>query len=277
MSGSRWRGFSALVGVLLASCGEKEPPAEPVAIPTVMVMASDYAFQMPDTLAAGVTTFRLMNHGQEVHHLTLIRLADGQTMADFLKSMQGPPPAGIAFKGGPNVAGPGGAVEATLDLQPGNYVAICAIPSPDGQPHAAKGMVKGLTVVPAQGTAPAAAPTADVTIKLNDYGFETSRPLAAGRQVIRIENAAAQAHELVFVKLEPGRTVEDVARWAEKPEGPPPGSPLDGVSAMAPGEWNSVSVDLVPGEYGFICFLPDLKDGRPHIAHGMVKQFTVNP
>jgi len=24
-----------------------------------------------------------------------------------------------------------------------------------------------------------------------------------------------------------------------------------------------------------ICFVPDAKDGKPHLAHGMVKQFSV--
>jgi len=275
MSGSRWRGFSALVGVLLASCGEKEPPAEPVAIPTVMVMANDYAFQMPDTLSSGVTTFRLMNHGQEMHHMVVVKLGEGETLADLQKMGEGPLPAGIVFKGGPNFAAPGGAVEATINLEPGQYAAVCLIPSPDGQVHAAKGMMKGLTVVPAQGTQAASAPSPEVTLTLSDYKFETSRPLGAGRQVIKIENAATQWHEMVFVKLEAGKTIEDLLKWLEKPDGPPPASPVDGTSPISPGETISVTVDLAAGDYGFLCFLPDLKDGKPHIAHGMAKQFRV--
>jgi hypothetical protein len=38
---------------------------------------------------------------------------------------------------------------------------------------------------------------------------------------------------------------------------------------------NTIEVNLEPGEYGLICFVPDAKDGKPHIAHGMVTQFTV--
>lgn len=30
-----------------------------------------------------------------------------------------------------------------------------------------------------------------------------------------------------------------------------------------------------PGEYGMLCFLPDSKDMKPHIMHGMMKQVTV--
>ena len=34
-------------------------------------------------------------------------------------------------------------------------------------------------------------------------------------------------------------------------------------------------VDLESGEYGILCFLPDAKDGKPHVAHGMLRQISV--
>ena len=265
----------ALVGV---SCSKEKPAPEPVAIPSVMVMATDYAFQMPDTLTAGVTSFRLMNHGKEMHHLTLIRLAGGMTAADLAKMQPGGSiPPGVSFIGGPNYSIPGGAVEATVDLKPGNYAAICAIPSPDGVVHMAKGMVYPFVVVAAADSSKpmASAPDADVVIKLADYSFTPSTPLTPGRHVIRVENDGTQWHEMVFVKLEPGKTLEDLAKWVEKPEGPPPGGPVDGVAPVSPGESNTVTVNLTPGDYGFLCFLPDMKDGKPHLMHGMVQQFSV--
>jgi hypothetical protein len=267
------------VPIGLALACTKEKPAEPVAIPSVMVMASDYSFQMPDTLTAGVTSFRIMNHGQEAHHLTLIRLPEGMTMADLQQfNPAAPVPPGMVFAGGPNFSAPGGAVEAIVDLKPGHYVGICAIPSPDGVAHMAKGMVHEFFVVPAPepaGKAVATLPDADVTVTLSDYSFTASPPLTAGRHVIRVENSGTQWHEMVLVKLEAGKTVQEMARWAEKPEGPPPGSPVDGVAPISPGESNTVSVDLTPGEYGFICFLPDARDGKPHLMHGMIQQFSV--
>jgi hypothetical protein len=42
-----------------------------------------------------------------------------------------------------------------------------------------------------------------------------------------------------------------------------------------PGAHAFVDLDLEPGEYGLICFLPDMKDGKPHFHHGMVKKITV--
>ena len=163
--------------------------------------------------------------------------------------------------------------ENVVDLTPGNYVMICVIPAPDGTPHVAKGMVRPLTVVP--GTVATAAPNADLTITLSDYAFTPSGPLSSGQHVIRVDNAGEQAHELIMIKLEPGRTIEEYVTWSRKPEGPRPGSPVGGTMAQSRGITNYVIADLTPGEYGFICFIPDTKDGKPHLAHGMIKQFAV--
>ena len=43
-----------------------------------------------------------------------------------------------------------------------------------------------------------------------------------------------------------------------------------------PGGKAFVEVDLAPGEYGLICFVPDSKDGKGHYRHGMAKKVTVS-
>jgi plastocyanin len=272
------RGLLVAGVAAVAACGAQEQPVVEQVAPAqpnvVDVTATDYAFAMPDTLPAGVTTFRLVNQGSELHHVVLTRIPDGMTVADFAKLPEGPPPAGAVLAGGPNPAAPGGTVEATLDLAPGQYTVICVIPSPDGKPHVAKGMMRGLVVT--AGNSTAALPAPDVTMTLSDYDFQLSTPLTAGKRVIRIENTAEQPHELVFIKLNAGKTAQDVADWAMKMEGPPPGTPVPGASPMSKGISNTVVVDVTPGDYALICFVPDAKDGRPHLAHGMLKQITVN-
>jgi hypothetical protein len=264
----------------LGACAGGDKPAEaaataaPAAPPVVEVTANDYAFQMPDTLAAGVTTFRLTNHGQELHHVILIKLGEGQTLADLPKLLGGPPPADLVVLGGPNPAPPHGQAEAVVDLQTGNYAVICVIPAADGQAHVQKGMAHALTVIP--GTSTAAMPEADIVVTLKDYDFEFSTPLTAGRHVLRIENAAEQMHELVFFKLAPGKTAAEMAHFAEKREGPPPGTPINGASPLSKGMSNTVTVDLEAGDYALICFAPDAKDGKPHLVHGMIKQLTIS-
>ena len=46
-------------------------------------------------------------------------------------------------------------------------------------------------------------PAADIVMTLDDYTFDTDKPITAGRQTIRVVNAAAQPHEALIVKLEP--------------------------------------------------------------------------
>lgn len=252
---------------------EQAPPAPPPAPPTVHVIATDYAFQAPDTLPAGLTSFHLMNNGKEMHHLVLLRLAEGQTVADLQKMKPGAIPADVMMVGGPNPALPSSTAEATVNLQPGNYAMLCVIPAPDGKPHLMKAMIRPLTVTPGQSAV--SEPVADVTVKLTDYAFEMSTPLSAGHHVVRVEDAGPQPHEFVLVKLEPGKTVDQFVQWTEKFQGPPPGTLLGGVSLLTAGEANFITLDLTPGEYGLICFVGDSKDGKPHFMHGMVKQITV--
>ena len=249
------------------------------------ITAWDYAFDAPDTAVAGMTEITLLNKGPELHHVQLIRLDQGKTLSDVFAALQagGPPPSWVVEVGGPNAPAPGGTSVASVDLKAGRYGVICFIPSPDGKPHVMKGMAREMVVVPAA-RAKAAVPAkrnasrraaAPVTMTLSDYDFTLSAPLKPGKQRIRVTNTAAQSHEVFIVRLDKGRTAQNVLEWVEKHEGPPPGMPLGGTTAIATGGENIVSVNLEPGEYALLCFIPDAKDGKMHALHGMVKQVTV--
>ena len=244
----------------------------------VAVETKEYAFEAPDTIAAGLTTIRLTNMGNELHHAWLVRLDGGHTMADVADALKsnGPPPAWVRDVGGPNAVIHGETADAVLMLTPGQYVLLCFVPGADGVPHAMKGMVRPITVVAKKSASkPAALPAVSSTITLTDYGFAFSKPLAAGRQTIRVRNVAEQSHEILLVTLAPGKSPMDVAAWAEHPDGPPPGKPIGGVTGIAKNGEMYFTADLKPGRYGLICFLPDAKDGKPHFAHGMVRDFEV--
>jgi hypothetical protein len=255
------------------------PAADRPAPSTVNITAKDYAFEAPASIPAGVTTMHLVNHGKEMHQAQLIKLEDGKTVEDLAKALQtpGPPPSWIKFVGGPNGIAPGQEANATSLLAPGNYAYLCFIPSPDGMMHAAKGMIRPFEVTAASTASTAEPPAADVTITLTDYAFQSSQPLTAGPHTIMVKNAGPQPHELVLLKLARGKKVEDFGRWAETGmKGPPPGEPMGGVSFLDVGSQGSFTADLTSGDYGFICFVPDAKDGKPHLAHGMMKTVTVN-
>jgi hypothetical protein len=251
-------------------------PAAPATPNMVTFTAKEFSFDGPDTIPAGLTMFHLNASGKELHHVQLIKLEEGKTFTDFQASAKapGPPPAWAVPYGGVNPPAPGGMAIATQVMEPGNYAVVCFVEGPDHVPHIAKGMMKGLTVA-ATPNANMAEPTADVTMTLNDYSFTMSKPLAAGRQMIKVENAAAQPHEIVLVQLAPGKTIQDVAKWASEMKGPPPGKPIGGIPAFVKGKNTYFEASLEPGEYGMICFVPDSKDGKPHFAHGMMQQIKV--
>jgi hypothetical protein len=205
-----------------------------------------------------------------------VKLAEGKTLDNLLAETRGDKlPEWAVSVGGPNTPAPGEqATPITLDLEPGNYAALCVIPAPDGIPHVAKGMSTSFVVAPSQ--ARAAAPDADITLVLADYDFRFSTPLSAGKHVIDVRTEAPQAHEVLLVQLAPGKSLNDIMEWVAKPNGPPPGKPIGGTVGIAPGKANLLEVDLQPGEYALICFIPDHKDGKPHFMHGMMKQITVS-
>jgi uncharacterized cupredoxin-like copper-binding protein len=256
-------------------------PAVGHAARVVTVIARDYAFEAPDTILAGRTQLRLVNRGSELHHAYLLRLDSGKGLDDLLASLRsgGPLPAWTHDAGGPNAPAPGATSSAVLDIAPGTYAIICVIPSADGTPHVMKGMAHTFTVVSGSDSR-AATPvvkvgTPDVTVDLSDYTFALTRPLSRGHHVIRVRNTAAQSHEMFVARLAPGKNAGDALAWIESPKGPPPLMPLGGTVGLAHGASNDIAMDFTPGDYALFCFIPDAKDGKPHVAHGMIKSFTV--
>lgn len=124
----------------------------------VDVAASDYAFDgLPDELPAGETTFELTNAAAEVHELILLRKNDGVTQSaeELLAMPQEEAMALAEMIGSPAFAAPGDTAYTVKDLEPGDYVVACFIPTgmtsidgppPEGPPHAMHGMVAELTV-----------------------------------------------------------------------------------------------------------------------------------
>ena len=248
----------------------------------VRVVAHDFALDLPASIPAGLTTFRLLNRGKQMHHMSVVRLGEGKTAADgiaaLIKVGRGVRPEWLHPVGGPNAPMPGGDSQATLILEPGNYLAYCEIPGPDPTPHFMKGMAKGFVV-----TAPARAgvlPRAELSIRLTDYDFVIPRALTRGRHAIAVTNAASQSHMLVLhrfpISYAAGQGTKEFLAWANDPKGAPaPGEAAGGVTEIPPGATVVMRGDFAPGRYLLICFVPDAKDGKPHFMHGMQKEIIV--
>jgi hypothetical protein len=130
-------------------------------------------------------------------------------------------------------------------------------------------------VVTASTTPSAPAPTEDVKVVMKEYGWEITPALTAGHHILKVENAGTQPHEFFIIKLNEGNTAEDMGKWAATYQGPPPGVAHGGLAGMRPGGVSYVDVNLTPGNYMMICFVPDAKDGKGHMDHGMVLPFTI--
>lgn len=266
--------------VFAACSGEK------ATIPDVAVGAADYSFTAPDSISGGLTRLRLSNSGAESHHAQLARLNDGVTMQQLQGALQQSPEAALALvelAGGPSGIYPGGQSEAIVDLQPGQYVMVCFISSPDGTPHIAKGMLKPLTVTAAPATRPAP-PKAARTVSLNDFAFgDMPASVSNGKTTFEVANKGKEPHEMTLLSL---KVPADQARQILSAPPPPPGTPppagpppfedAGGFQAIAPGKTGWATVDLKAGEYALVCFVPSpARGGKPHVALGMFRPFSV--
>ena len=245
--------------------------------PAVFV-AHDYGFTGPDRIAAGVTTVQIVNRGQDVHHVQLVKLLQGKTPADFSAALKTDPsrvPQWVKFMGGPNAVLPGSEAVATMNLVEGNYLLICIIPDKTGVPHTALGMQKAL-VVKGGKSALVSEPKAGTTIMMRDFQFALSQPMTAGAHTIGVMNHGTQPHEVVVVQLQPGASALDWVKAVESgAAGPPPGRPIGGVVGIETGDHAFFTAQFEPGRYGLICFFPDAATGQPHFARGMTTEFTV--
>ena len=114
-----------------------------------------------------------------------------------------------------------------------------------------------------------------VTVTAHDFAFEAPAEIPAGLTTFRLVNAGPSLHHIQLIKLEDGKTADDYVA-ALKAGGPPPrwASLAGGPNPPNAGSRTSATVDLAPGSYAMICFVPGA-DGVPHLFKGMVHPFKV--
>ncbi len=272
-------GATALVATLLLSACAAQPaaPAAPAAPTAVTFKGADFSFEGPESIPAGLITINFQNIGKEWHHAQLARLNDGVTMEQLDEAMKKDSNAALGMVnlvGGVGALDPNGSGSVTLKLQEGQYLLLCFIPSADGVPHLAKGMIRPLTVKGAGATA--AEPKADVTVNMADFHFTMPAEVKAGKQVWKVINDGPQPHEIALVRLAEGKTLDDIYAWYAKPEGPQPFNMVGGMQGMNAGVPAAfINLDLQPGNYVAVCDIPDPASGKPHSELGMVMPFTV--
>lgn len=259
----------------------KESANEPAnAMPEIKIDAADYSYTAPEAISGGWVRVILTNSGAEPHHVQFLWLNDGVTVQQFeeaLKQGEGPALAMTRQVGGVGAVHPGGSAQAVINLPVGEYVILCFIPSPsDHVAHLAKGMIKSLKVEAARNNS-ASEPTASLSVNLKDFMFEMPESLPAGETVVKVVNDGPEPHEFNILRLEDGKTVEDVMKFLSgEAGGPPPFAPIGGMNGLDMGQIGYAELNLTPGTYVAICNIPSPKaEGHPHFTLGMIKEFVV--
>ena len=111
---------------------------------------------------------------------------------------------------------------------------------------------KGLSVVPAAGTSV-------IGMNLVEYAFVYDKAQAAqGNVAFSVTNAGAEEHEVVLVRVNTSKSIDEAIASAS-PDAPPEGVELLGVFApIVPGQQVDIVLTepLSAGRYAFVCFFP---------------------
>lgn len=298
-----------LAAVALAGCGQTDgvrstdQPSAAVsedmpAAGVVRVFARDFAFEAPDELPSGWTTFHLENQGSQEHFMVLWKLPEGRTIADmeaevmpafdnaaymagemdrgqYIEQIVSGIPewyGGVVAGGGVGLLSPGHAAEATVELEPGHYVMECYVRTPAGEFHSAIGMTHAFTVTAEQSDA--APPEADIDLTLTNYAIGVEGLLTAGQHTARVSHAddpeGFVKHDIHLVRLEEGAGTADVVSWMDWIDAfmaPAPATFLGGSEDQPGGSTSYFTFRLEPGSYAWI--------SEGYAAQGMVEEFEV--
>ncbi len=271
------------ISLLAFGCGGGNEISPPRA---VEITSTDYAFQAPDSLNSGRTTFTFANNGKVRHELNISRLKHGVTIDQLLGAIR----AGETVQ--PLIEGPVGVLFAspgsrstsglTVDLRPGEaYAVICIFTDSAGaKRHYDLGMYRVMTVGNSQpGAARAEVPTD--TIIATDYAFQYPRTLPPGRRQFEMRNEGKVRHQLDFALLKKGISFQHLTE-VEREGG--------NVEALFEGDFGllqatggrtplgMLSIDLLPGrEYVIACFSRDSDKSPEHYELGMFGSIKISP
>ena len=116
----------------------------------------------------------------------------------------------------------------------------------------------------------------ELAVKAVDFAFQPeSSTVEAGETTFTFTNEGKEQHELAMVGLKEG--APDLQELVQLPEKEAEkyfaSAPFGTQGPIKPGETTEFTEELQPGIYAMVCFVE--KDGKPHVALGMVNQLTV--
>jgi hypothetical protein len=299
-------------GLAAAAAQDATPGATPedgesllaaMGYPELRVATDGTTDPVPTELEAGRYHVILENQSDTLNiDLEFWQLPEGTTVDDVMEYFESEDAAfelpdfffDMTFNGGP-VTTAGETNGVILDLSPGEWFINVWTYDPEtdevnDQP---------VTVTVTGELAETEDIVADVRVEMFEMDFAVSDGVAAGPQTWHLVNTGEQIHHLILSQVPEGTTEEDVIELAgmfmEPPASPEAGATpevdatpmiqpglgfedLNDVYASLPfssGQFNVVELDLEPGTYALICFLPD-PSGMPHVMMGMVEIIVVD-
>jgi hypothetical protein len=225
---------------------------------------------VPEKVRPGLAEISVENSDSVWHAAILRYLNDDVSLEEFDAAFQADPfstmPLTFAI-GGPDVPG-GQSVSGMFFLNEGTYIVVDNWVEP---PRYAAFTVQGQMV-------DAAAPDHNVIVKMEEYAFTMPDTISSGPQMWKFSNKGQNIHNLGIVQLEEGKTVEDIIAWMGDQQTPWPMQEIFLWNVMSPSASSWAIIDLPPGEYVALDFLPDFANpGGWNMEQGMFKTFTVTP
>jgi hypothetical protein len=235
------------------------------------ITATEYTYKFSGSAKPGNVEIVFDNVGVEIHMVAAIALKPGVTLKQLESAFESNDDAafGKIVKGDGNVPGmpglnsPGVSTTNITSLKAGHYAILCFVPTSDGSPHIAHGMVKLLDVKGSKSTAkPPSDGVVDVTITDTAITLPSSGIPKSGW--IKVTNESKVPRDLTLAKYQTSNTdfanvnaqvdqFFDTGKW---PGGqaavllnggvgalPPNGIGYLQVSSLPAGKWVAVSSD----------------------------------
>lgn len=253
--------------------------------PRVTIDAKDFGYTLPAQIPAGWVDVTLHNSGKTGHQIAFAKLGSvsfaafkSAASATDVKRL-----SGVELVGGPNNVDPGASVTATMHFDEGEYGVACFIPDDkDGKSHAEHGMVGQVNIAKTAESVEDAPEVDGGSVTLSEFTFLPDASFS-GTGTVEIKNVGTQIHEMIVVKENPGKTLDEVKAFflappgTPPPAGPPPFTSAGGVVGLGPNQTMYQTMALTPGKYVLLCFFPDPNKGdEPHALEGMLKEITIS-
>ena len=123
----------------------------------------------------------------------------------------------------------------------------------------------------------AAGPVApqEITVHARDYGFDAPDTIPAGLTTIRLINDGPGLHHGQLLRIDSSKTFADaMAAIPQQINFPAWLVAVGGPNAVGAGDTSTVTQELAPGNYLWICFV-NMPGGVEHYKKGMARAFTV--